>query len=306
MLAEFDDSSCVAGAASCAASCEVVSSIAANSIDGLGGSADAAAGLMIDSPDPPEVREDEEAMDDAEHQGEASLVLQPRHGVVARATAWLLDSVFGPAAPFINRLDGLQTRVSGVSIWEIREAGWLQPLMGSRLEARMLYFMSQIHEVVDIAKQHAKQQRCRSRTVGWRQMLLDATAEVQSMCTYANIKSGVRMVASSDMALSALDNRWIQKVVNSRLVPQQVKHWGNFVLSPGTLETIDENSPMPVRQMQRGSEHWPADTVSVTASDETVCTEADLERSSEEKGEGSPSMRRNSSQDADLCALALH
>ena len=80
-----------------------------------------------------EVREDEEAMDDAEHQGEASLVLQPRprHGVVARATAWLLDSVFGPAAPFINRLDGLQTRVSGVSIWEIREAGWLQPLMGS-------------------------------------------------------------------------------------------------------------------------------------------------------------------------------
>ena len=55
MLAEFDDSSCVAGAASCAASSEVVSSIAANSIDGLGGSADAAAGLMIDSPDHPEV-----------------------------------------------------------------------------------------------------------------------------------------------------------------------------------------------------------------------------------------------------------
>merc|ERR1719454_47849 len=154
--------------------------------------------------------------------------------------------------------------------------GWLQPLMGSRLEARVLDIMTQMLDVVDIAKQHAKQQRYRSRTVGWRQMLLDATAEVQSMC-----ESGVKTLCRSDMALSALDNRWIQKVVNSRLVPQQVKHWGTFVLSPGTLETIDENSPMPVRQMQRGSEHWPADTASVTASDETACTEADLERSSE-------------------------
>jgi hypothetical protein len=160
-------------------------------------------------------------------------------------------------------------------------------MMGSQLEARVLDIMSQILDVYDIAKQHAKQQRYRSRTVGWRQMLLDATAEVQSMC-----ESGVKTICRSDMALSALDNRWIQKVVNSRLVPQQLKHWGTFVLSPGTLETIDENSPMPVRQMQRGSEHWPADTVSVTASDETVCTEADL--CQEEKGdsEGSPSSKQ--------------
>ena len=36
--------------------------------------------------------------------------------------------------------------------------------------------------------------------------------------TYANIKSGVQTVCRSDMALSALDNRWIQKVANLCLV----------------------------------------------------------------------------------------
>jgi hypothetical protein len=275
MLSEFDDSSCVAS--SSAATCVSAVSCATALED-------------LNALKKPDTGGEEEVTEDAESREETALAVpqpRPRYGLVARATSWLLDTVFGPAQPLITRLDDFGVSLSGVSIWEIREAGWLQPLQGSQLEARVLAVMSQILEVVDIAKQHAKQQRYRSRTVGWRQMLLDATAEVQSMC-----QQGVQTLARSDMALSALDNRWIQKVVNSRLVPQQLKHWGTFVLSPGTLETIDENSPMPVRQMQRGSEHWPADTASVTYSDETACTEADL--CHEEKGDSelSPSSKQ--------------
>jgi hypothetical protein len=206
---------------------------------------------------------------------EEGAIESPRAGLVARVTTWLLDSVLGPVQPFIPRALHFQESVRDVA-WlqeSIREAGWLQPLVGSRVEGHVLDFMCRFRDVLNIAKQRRKK--------AWRQNLLEAAVEVQWMC-----ETGVKTLCRTDIATSALHNRWIQKVINSRLVPQQLRHWGSVVLSPGTLETIHENVPMPADQLQLGSEHFQApagdigeshDTADAdTSGDETACTESDF------------------------------
>jgi hypothetical protein len=155
--------------------------------------------------------------------------------------------------------------------------------------------MQQVCGVVNVSKA-VKRKR------SWREALLHATLEVQSVCF---------TIAQTEVAQSALQHRWIQKIVDSPYVPQTLHHWGSFVLSPGTVETIHEDVPMSAGQMQMGSEHFDAPPAVDARSDPgSVSRPAEcddessgpIRRTSSAPSELGGSMRRTSSKD-NLCQL---
>jgi hypothetical protein len=193
---------------------------------------------------------------------------------VAKVTTWLLDSVFGPSPP-------------KEAEQEKQLSGWLQPLVGSATEASALDFMEKVDGVLNVPKQRRK------RT--WRDALLHATVHVQSAC-----QSRMQTLCQTEMAQAALQNRWIAKIVDSPMVPMQLKHWGNFVLSPGTVETIHEESAMEINLMKLGTMHF--DPPGLDKEDDLIprSWSAPVMGSSGQQW----GIRRNASVDKSLCYLA--
>jgi hypothetical protein len=202
----------------------------------------------------------------------------PRSGVVAKVTTWLLDSVFGPTP-----------QPAAAAAVAAEEDTWLQPLVGSSTEGNVLEFMERVDGVVNVPRMTAKERRKKRH---WRDALLHATLEVQSAC-----QSKMQTMVQTEMAQSALQNRWIHKIVDSPMVPMQLRHWGNFVLSPGTVETIHEDSAMSAKQMQRGTQHFEAPETS-------MADLADLLPRSSSAPAVVGRLKRNDSVDKSLCYLA--
>jgi hypothetical protein len=173
-----------------------------------------------------------------------------------------------------------------------RAAGWLQPLLGSSAESQVLTVMQEVCGVVNVSKAVRRKR-------SWRDALLQATLEVQSVC---------HSLAQTEVAQSALQHHWIQKIVDSPYLPQQLHHWGSFVLSPGTVETIHEDQPMSAGQLQMGSEHFDAPAAVDAQSDPGLTNAADcdalgpIRRTSSAPSELGGPMRRTSSK-GDLCHL---
>lgn len=165
---------------------------------------------------------------------------ESRGGLAGTAASWLLDAVLGRpetdcCSPRVSQSASTCPELEDEPTREETRA-WLQPLSGSASEEATLQFM------------HMSGFSARTFRAGSWQSVADELLPVA--------QAKLRLLFDTEVVKRSCVEQWLQKLVMHPHTPQQLRQWGQFVLSPSALDPIRENVEMAGSSLKYGLEHY--------------------------------------------------